>query len=201
MAKRSSLADHHHLRLTSSRGNTAPAAYGASPLRVRTRLRERRPVSVKRHTARIATRLGVLLVGDLTAIALCAAISTLVANSALVGSGLAAALAQALDAGYWTGLNFGAAVIVSLAITGNYSRHRRLNGRLRLLAASFLAAATLLWGMVSSGDIVGALALYIVAGLLTGLVLLAERTVTERFLTSVYPGARGAAPAVLISDK
>lgn len=201
MAKRSSLADHHHLRLTSSRGNTAPAAYGASPLRVRTRLRERRPVSVKRHTARIATRLGVLLVGDLTAIALCAAISTLVANSALIGSGLAAALAQALDAGYWTGLNYGAAVIVSLAITGNYSRHRRLNGRLRLLAASFLAAATLLWGMVSSGDLVGALALYIVAGSLTGVVLLAERTITERFLTSVYPGARGAAPAVLITDK
>ena len=201
MAKRSSLADHHNLQLTSARGNQAPAAYGASPLRVRTRLRERRPVSVKRHTARIATRLGVLLVGDVAAMALCAAISALAAGSALAGSGLGAALSQALDAGYWTGLNFGAAVILSLAITGNYSRHRRLNGRLRVLAASFLASATLLWGMVSSGDLVGALVLYLVAGSLTGIVLLSERTLTERFLSSVYPGKRGAAPAVLVTDR
>jgi len=201
MAKRSSLADHHHLRLTSARGNQAPAAYGASPLRVRTRLRERRPVSVRRHTARIATRLGVLLAGDIAAIALCAVVSALLAGSPLVGSGLALALERALAAGYWTGTNFGIAVIASLAITGNYSRHRRLNGRLRLLAASFLASATLLWGMVSAGDIVGAVVLYILSGTLTGLALLTGRILTEGFLSRVYPGARGAAPAVLITDR
>src|SRR5687768_9908392 len=201
MAKRSALAKQHHLRLTSSPVPTMASGRAESPLGVRTRLRERRPVSVKRHTARIATRLGVLVVGDVAAMALCAAISALAATSPVEGRGLGAALAEALEAGYWTGLNFGVAVILSLAITGNYSRHRRLNGRLRLLAASFLASATLLWGMVSSGDLLGALVLYLVAGTLTGIVLLAERTLAERFLSSVYPGKRGAAPAVLVTDR
>ncbi len=201
MAKRSSLADHHHLRLTSSRGNQAPAAYGTSPLRVRSRLRERRPVSVRRHTARIATRLSVLVVGDLAAIAICSMISAVAAGSALLNNGLGTAIAHAVAAGYWTGVNFAIAVVASLAITGNYSRHRTLNGRLRLLAASFLAAAVLLWGLIRSGDMVDAVVVYLVAGSLTGLVLMAERLVTERFLSSVWPGAKGAAPAVLITDR
>src|SRR5512138_2036167 len=105
MAKRSSLANHQHLRLTSAPGNQAPAAYGASPLRVRTRLRERRPVSVKRHTARIATRLGVLLFGDIVAIVVCELISSIAASNAVLGTGLATQFSRALDAGYGAGFN------------------------------------------------------------------------------------------------
>ena len=201
MAKRSSLANQHHLKLTSAPGNHAPAAYGASPLRVRTKLRERRPVSVKRHSARIATRLGVLLFGDIAAIIVCELLSTGAARSSLLGNSLATQFAKALESGYGAGWNLGFAVIMSLLITGNYSRHRRLNGTLRLLAASSLASAVLLWGMISSGDIVNAVAVYIVTASLTWIVLLAERMGTERFLSRVWPGARGAAPAVLITDR
>ena len=201
MAKRSSLANHQHLRLTSAPGSHGPAAYGASPLRVRTRLRERRPVSVKRHTARIATRLSVLLFGDIIAILICETFSSLAASSGLLGSGLAMQFTRALDAGYGAGLNFAFAVIGSLAITGNYSRHRRLNGRLRLLAASSLASAVLLWGMVSSGDLLAAALVYAVTASLTWLVLVGERLGTERFLSRVWPGAKGAAPAVLVTDR
>lgn len=200
MAKRSSLAK-HHLQLTSAPGNHVPAAYGASPLRVRTKLRERRPVSVKRHTARIATRLGVLLVGDIAAIIICELLSAVAAQGTLLGDSVAAQFSRALDAGYGAGLNLGLVLIASLVITGNYSRHRRLNGRLRLLAASSLAAAVLLWSMVSSGNLVGAVAVYIIAASLTWIVLLAERMATEKFLSKVWPGARGAAPAVLITDR
>lgn len=200
MAKRSSLAK-HHLQLTSAPGNHVPAAYGASPLRVRTKLRERRPVSVKRHTARIATRLGVLLVGDIVAIIVCELFAAVAAEGSILGDGIAMQFSRALDAGYGTGLSLGLVLIASLIITGNYSRHRRLNGQLRLLAASSLAAAVLLWSMVSSGNLVGALAVYIVAASLTWVVLLAERMATERFLSKVWPGARGAAPAVLITDR
>lgn len=201
MAKRSSLADHHHLRLTSAPGDSFPSAYGASPLHVRTRLRERRPVSVKRHTARIATRLGVLLLGDVAAILICELFSFLVASSGLLGEGMASQFARALDAGYGAGVNFGLAVITSLVITGNYSRHRRLNGRLRILAASSLASAVVLWGMLASGDLIGALVIYLVTATLTWVVLLGERLFTERFLSRVWPGARRAAPAVLITDR
>ena len=201
MAKRSSAADHHHLKLTSVAGRGSPAAYGGSPLHVRTRLRERRPVSVRRHTARIAIRLGILLLGDVAAIMICQAFSSLAASSNVLGPGVAAQFSRALQAGYGSGLNFSIAIIASLMITGNYSRHRRLNGRLRLLAASALASAVLLWGMVASGDALGALAAYLVTASLTCMVLLGVRMMAERFLSKVWPGARGAAPAVLITDQ
>ena len=201
MAKRSSLASHHHLKLTSAPGNHAPAAYGASPLRVRTKLRERRPVSVRRHTARIATRLGVLLVGDIAAVLVCELLSSIAAQGSLFGQSIATQFARALDTGYGTTLNLAFAVIASLIVTGNYSRHRRLNGTLRLLAAASLAAAILLWSMVSAGNLVGALTVYLVTASLTWMVLFADRMLTERFLSRVWPGARGAAPAVLITDR
>ena len=201
MAKRSSLADHHHLRLTSTPGKRASPAYGASALNVRTRLRERRPVSVKRHSARIATRLAVLLTGDIAAILVCQLFAALAATGSILGAGMASQFARAMEAGYGGGLNFGLAVIASLMFTGNYSRHRRLNGRLRLLAASSLASAVVLWGMLAAGNVMGALALYVVTASLTWVVLQGERLFTERFLTHVWPGARGAAPAVLVTDR
>ena len=201
MARRSTLAKHHHLRLSATPGSPVQSPYGASPLHVRSRLRERRPVSVKRHSARIATRLGVLLLGDLAAILLCQLIASAVAAGAVPGESFATQFARALSAGYGAGANFGIAVLASLMITGSYSRHRRLNGRLRLLAASSLASAALLWGMISAGDIVGALAVYIASTSLTWFVLLGDRLLTERFLSRVWPAARGAAPAVLITDR
>jgi exopolysaccharide biosynthesis polyprenyl glycosylphosphotransferase len=201
MAKRSTLADKHHLKLTSSPGNPVPSAYGASPLSVRTKLRERRPASVKRHSARIATRLSVLLLGDVGAILVCQLLAAFVASSGIFGTGIGNQLSKALGAGYGAGINFGIAVILSLLITGNYSRHRRLNGRLRLLAAASLASGLVLWAMVSSGELLGALAVYVVTASLTWLVLSGERVFSERFLSRVWPGARGAAPAILITDR
>jgi len=201
MAKRSTLAGQHRLKLTSSPGNPVPSAFGASPLNVRTKLRERRPASVRRHTARIATRLSVLLVGDVVAIVLCQVLAVFAARNGVLGDALANQFSKALGAGYGAGIDFGAAIIASLLITGNYSRHRQLNGRLRLLAASALASALLLWAMVTAGEMFGGLAVYIATASLTWLVLLGERIFSERFLSRVWPGARGAAPAILITDR
>jgi exopolysaccharide biosynthesis polyprenyl glycosylphosphotransferase len=157
-------------------------------------------VSVKRHTSRIAIRLAVLFVGDLAAVVICELISAMASQGLLVGSNLASQFERALSAGYGAPINFGLALITSLIVTGNYSRHRRLNGRLRLLAASALACALLLWGMISSMSLLSAVAVYVVTATFTWTVLLAERILTERFL-NVWPGARGAAPAILITDR
>jgi exopolysaccharide biosynthesis polyprenyl glycosylphosphotransferase len=143
----------------------------------------------------------VLLLGDVVAVFVCEMLSSIAARGDLFGQSIATQFARALDTGYGTTLNLGFAVIASLVVTGNYSRHRRLNGNLRLLAASALAAAILLWSMVSAGNLVGALAVYFATASLTWMVLLAERLITERFLSRVWPGARGAAPAVLITDR
>jgi len=201
MAKRSSVGAHHNLRLRSVPGNPGFSAYGASALNVRTRLRDRRPVSVKRHSARIATRLGVLLLGDVGASGIWQFAAFAAAADVVLGGLASSQLGTAMRSGYGSGLNFTLILLASLVITGNYSRHRRLNGRLRLLAASALASVLAPWALFSAGEMLGSLTLYIVATVVTWLALMGVRLLTEYFLSRVWPAARGAAPAVLITDR
>lgn len=201
MAKRSALAKQHHLRLNSLPGPAVASGRAGSPLHVRTRLRERRPVSVKRHTARIATRLGVLLAGDVLAIVICNLIAGFAVSEATLGESLGSAFSKAVGAGYGGGTVFGPVLFLSLVVTGCYSRHRSLNGKVRLLAASGLACGFVLWQLVSGGDLPGAVSVYLVATSVTWAILLGVRATTEKFLCTVWPGTRGAAPALLISDR
>jgi exopolysaccharide biosynthesis polyprenyl glycosylphosphotransferase len=200
MAKRSALAKQHHLRLTSSPVATMASGRAESPLHVRTRLRERRPVSVKRHTARIATRLGVLLLADIAATAICTLIAQTATDGSALGTTMSTEFAEAV-AGSYGGPVFGALLFLSLVFTGCYSRHRSLNGKVRLLAAAGLACGFVLWKLVSGGDLVGALIVYMLTVTVTWFVLLGVRGAAEKFLSSVWPGTRGAAPALLITDR
>jgi len=197
MAKRSALAKQHHLRLTSSPGPAVGTTRPGSPLHVRTRLRERRPVSVKRHTARIATRIAVLLAADVTTMFICALVADIAAN----GEGwIAAQFARAVAAGYGSPI-FGAVLFLSLVATGSYSRHRSLNAKLRLLAGSALACGFVLWRLVGKADLLTASAIYSLTAAVTWLVVLGVRAAAEQFLSTVWPGTRGAAPALLITDR
>jgi exopolysaccharide biosynthesis polyprenyl glycosylphosphotransferase len=200
MAKRSALAKQHHLRLTSSPGPAMASGRAESPLHVRTRLRERRPVSVRRHTARIATRLAVLLGGDVLAMFVCAIVADFAASESALGGWVAAEFARAIAANYG-GPIFGLALFLSLVATGNYSRHRSLNGKVRILAASALACAFVLWQLVSGAEMLGAISVYLLTTTVTWMVLLGIRAMTERFLSNIWPGTRGAAPALLITDR
>lgn len=200
MAKRSALAKPHHLRLTSSPVPTMASGRVESPLHVRTRLRERRPVSVKRHTARIATRLGVLLLADIAAIAICAVLAQAATDGTPLGTWFSAEFAKAV-AGSYGGPVFGPLLFLSLVFTGCYSRHRSLNGKVRLLAGAGLACGFVLWKLVSGGDLLGAFVVYMLTVTVTWFVLLAVRGAAETFLRSVWPGTRGAAPALLITDR
>src|SRR5215211_3738525 len=100
MAKRSALAKPHHLRLTSSPVPTIASGRVESPLHVRTRLRERRPVSVRRHTARIATRLGVLLAADIAAIAICTLLARAATEGSIAGGWVSAEFTKAVSGSY-----------------------------------------------------------------------------------------------------
>jgi exopolysaccharide biosynthesis polyprenyl glycosylphosphotransferase len=200
MAKRSALAKQHHLRLTSSPVPTIASGRAESPLHVRTRLRERRPVSVKRHTSRIATRLGVLLVADIGAIAICALLARAATEQSVLGAWVSAEFARAVSGSY-AGPVFGPLLFLSLVFTGCYSRHRSLNGKFRLLAAAGLACGFVLWKLVSGGDLLGALSVYMITVTATWFVLLGIRGLAEIFLSKVWPGTRGAAPALLITDR
>lgn len=201
MAKRSALAKQHHLRLTSSPGPAVTSGRAGSPLHVRTRLRERRPVSVRRHTARIATRLGVLLGGDIVAMVICAVFADVAAGGGAFGGWFSAEFTRAIAASYGGGAIFGPVLFLSLVATGCYSRHRSLNGKVRLLAASALACAFVLWRAMSGADLLSAVSIYMLTTAVTCIVLLGVRATTEKFLSTVWPGTRGAAPALLITDR
>jgi exopolysaccharide biosynthesis polyprenyl glycosylphosphotransferase len=200
MAKRSALAKQHQLRLTSSPVPTIASGRLESPLHVRTRLRERRPVSVRRHTARIATRLGVLLAADIAAIAICTLLARAATEGSIAGGWVSAEFTKAV-AGSYGGPVFGPLLFLSLVFTGCYSRHRSLNGKFRLLAGAGLACGFVLWRLISGGDLIGALAVYMLTVTVTWFVLLGVRGAAEKFLSNVWPGTRGAAPALLITDR
>jgi len=197
MAKRSALAKQHHLRLTSMTQPTATSARSESPLHIRTRLRERRPVSVKRHTARIATRFGVLLAADTTAVFICVLLTDLAISS---GGWLGTQFSRAL-AGHYVGLTFTPILLISLFATGSYSRHRSLNGSIRLLSGAGLACGFVVWRIVAAGDMVGATSVYLLTTFVTWTVISIVRIAAEQFLRSVWPGTRGAAAALLVTDR
>ncbi len=164
------------------------------PLRIRTRLRERRPVSVRRHTGRTATRFLVLLAGDALALLVYQAVAKILERSTVLGTRLGRALsANPSDSVYFAG-----ALFFCLFITGSYSRHRALNGGVRLLSSAALASVLVVAVLERSSGWPAAVAVYLLTVLLTWSVLLGERQSTDWFLRSVWPRQSGAAPVLAI---
>lgn len=163
--------------------------FESRPLRVRTQLRERRPISVRRHTARLATRFIVLLAGDLCALVGYQSISIGLADMSLAGRTL---WAQNI------GL-FAAFLIGALFVTGSYSRHRALNASVRLAASAAIAAIVVFASVWTPEGATSALILATSTGILTFGILYGERHITEWFLHTMWPRQRGTAPALLIA--
>jgi exopolysaccharide biosynthesis polyprenyl glycosylphosphotransferase len=170
----------------------------------RSALRDRRPVALRRHTARVATRFAVLVTGDVIAILLARVIALWLNADTLTG-------AEAFD----SGLPFGASPLVTggrrmvflgimtlLAIftTGGHSRHRALNQPVRLFVA-VAGAALINWaGMIARGyqpDIT--LPLVATVGTLW-ICLLLVRQISEWVLLHLWPRQRGAAGAILVGS-
>src|SRR5205814_2029476 len=133
---------------------------------------------------------------DITAAVICGLLIDVASNG---GGWLAEQFARASGAGYG-GPIFGVALFLSLVATGSYSRHRSLNAKARLLAGSSLACGLVLWRLVS-GNLFVAAAVYSLTSIVTWMIVLGVRTVAEKFLSTVWPGTRGAAPALLITDR
>ncbi len=168
-----------------------------TPLRVRVRLRERRPVAVRRHTGRTATRFLILIAGDAIAFLVYQAIAKLLERASALGL-FAGRLATALTANPADSAYFAAALFFCLFITGSYSRHRALNRSVRLLSSAALASVLTLWVLSASVPWPSALIVYVLTAVITWGVLVAERRLTDRFLRDVWPREQGAAPALLI---
>ncbi len=162
----------------------------------RSELLDRRPLALRRHTTRVATRFAVLLAGDIVAILLARVIAywlfteTTRGAEAFSGSPL-------LPDGYH-GLFLSVATLVAIFAAGGHSRHRALNKPIRLFGA--VAGACLIsWASVIARGYLSAVTLTLVAtaGLLWICILLV-REVSEWFLNHVWPRQRGAAGAILV---
>jgi exopolysaccharide biosynthesis polyprenyl glycosylphosphotransferase len=169
-----------------------------TPLRVRTRLRERRPVTVKRHGRRTATRFLILVAGDALAFLAYQATVQALAGNALGDISLLNRLAAILTANPAEGVYFAAALFFCLFITGSYSRHRALNRGIRLLTSVALGSLYVLALLALTTGWPVALAVYFFTVAVMWGVLLFERRGTDWFLRNVWPRSRGAAPALLV---
>ena len=121
----------------------------------RSALRDRRPLALRRHTARVATRFAVLVAGDIIGILLASEIAIWLNTETLIG---ADAFATGLPSGS-SPLVTGGRRMVFLAVmtliavfsTGGHSRHRALNQPIRLFVG-VAAAALLNWaGLIARG--------------------------------------------------
>jgi len=152
-------------------------------------LRDRRPVAVRRHAVRLVKRSIVLATSDVVAIVALQGLAQWLAETTTTRAALA----------FHSALGGAAAVILllSLVITGTYSRAGQLNRTLRLGGASAITAVVTLWPLLPTygASFFSAVALGTAA---MWLVLSAERQIAERFLRSVWPGPDGATPSVVI---
>lgn len=169
------------------RSRRAISATAEWPQRV---LRQRRPVTVRRHAVRLIKRLTVLGVADVSAILLIQAIVW--------------ALSQSPSFPFMDGIPkpFGPGpalvLLASLLVTGNYFRGVHLYQAARLAAASAVAAAVFLWPLLAIHGPAMTLQLFVGVAASLWLILAAERQLTQWFLRVIWPGPNGATPAIVV---
>jgi len=169
-----------------------------SALLRRSALRDRRPHAVRRHTKRVATRFGILLVGDLAALLIARALLEFGRAESVNASGVFASTPLTADPRHF-GI-FLLSALVALFATGSHSRHRALNLPVRLFGAALLAPIPLLLpAFVHYGTLppLTGFALTVVAIWIPVLVL---RKLSEFILRDVWPKQYGAGAAVLVGS-
>ena len=150
---------------------------------------------MRRHTKRVATRFGILLLGDAIALLLARAVLEF-AQRTLVDTTLVSSTALTGDARQF-GL-LAVSTLLALFATGSHSRHRALNQRARLLVAAFLAPVPLLLPAILQSGAAPPLATFILTVVTIWLSVLSVRQVSEFILRNVWPRQYGAGPALLV---
>ncbi|HJQ54246.1 MAG TPA: exopolysaccharide biosynthesis polyprenyl glycosylphosphotransferase [Gemmatimonadaceae bacterium] len=167
-------------------------------LQRRATLRDRRPQAVRRHTARVATRFAVLVLGDVAALLIARAIAIALVRETEFGAMSLGGTPLAVGGTKWWVLF--ALTIAGVFATGGHSRHRALNLPIRLFG-SVAGAVLLMWaGGIARGLLSDLLLPISVTVGVMGLSLFAIRQLSEWFLSAVWPGQRGAGAAILVGD-
>jgi exopolysaccharide biosynthesis polyprenyl glycosylphosphotransferase len=190
--------------MTATAGSVGAVAATARPAQhpgvVHTRLQQRRPIAVRRHAVRTLGRLGAVLLGDLAAIAATVAVAQLLG---LLATRLPHTLATLLELPLASVPvpHFTAAVLVALVVTGSYGDRAAARVRHSLLRASALAVTLTYWDAILAAGAWALLPAFLFTIVLCGALLDGGRRIAYAFLDRVWPGIRGASPAVLIGPE
>ena len=172
------------------------------PLELRGRLSERRPIAVRRHALRVVSRVGILVAADCVAFFVVrAALRTWMPRVTLEQDAIVRDVGPLASPGEPASLIFGIWLLLGLALSGSYSRHRGLNTAVRLAVAAIVAAAAVMLPLSALIGVGRAAAHSLAIGVAIWVGLLLARTAAERFLRDVWPRGRGAKSAVLVGDR
>lgn len=167
----------------------------------RAKLYDQRRTGVQRRSKRIASRVAVLLLADLSALVAARLGAGWIVGAQDTGFVLLEGFRAAgplASPGRPASLAFWIAMLIALFVTGAYSRHRGLNTAVRLATAALLAAVA---GTLPLAAVVGlqrAAGMLSVMALVALVILIPFRIVAELFLVHVWPRERGAGAALLI---
>ena len=163
---------------------------------------ERRQIATQRHTFRFISRVGILMGGDVLAmIAARAVLRAVIPNARLVTRYVpdVAAVGPLSDPGGPGSTVFWVAMLLALALTGSYSRHRGLNPTARVTIAAVIAAIASSIPLAAVVGVKASLLVMAIVATVTIVAIAVTRRGSEVFLRRVWPRDRGAAPAVFIA--
>lgn len=175
----------------------------SAALDFRARLFDQHAEAVRRHTMRLASRIGILSVSDGAAFVVARQALREFARQPLIAERLPANLISygpLANPGEPGSMVFPVALVLALALTGSYTRHRALNTAVRLAAATALAIGAASVPLAALFGVSRAVASTLMVGAVTWGSLLVTRSLTERFLERVWPCDRWAGPAVLVGS-
>ncbi len=169
-----------------------------APVRVRLGLQRRAPANLRRHSARAAIRLLVLVVADLAAFGVMRELIRAVRNGEFLGNWLSHQVQNALPAGYLNGWQFAAALLLGLLVLGNYGPGDRRRDSGRLFLACALAAALPLWTMLWTRGLEVVLLQYTLTVALVWAGVVAERLTIDQVVARVRNPERDAVDALFV---
>jgi len=166
--------------------------------RLRLRLQHRSQENVRRQLLRAVVRGTVLMTADLFAFAAMRTLLRAVRDSALLGEQVASGVGAVLPAGALSGWQFAAALLIGLAVTGNYGPGDRRRSAARLFLGSALAVALPLWVEIWARGLPVVFVEYALTTILVWAGLFAERFTIDRVVAIVRAPQNDALRAIMV---
>lgn len=165
----------------------------------RVRLQLQGPRNVRRHVARAAARVATLLVADVMVYLGARELLRALRDSAVLGTGLANLVAAVIPHGVWGGWQLATALVIGLAVMGNYRQGNRRRDATRLLVGVALGAVLSFWyPLWHGGAAVATQFVATAAGM--WLAFLMERLAIDAVVLRLKPGAHHVERVVFVGN-